>query len=217
MNFTVIRGYDLNKQPALRDSMFKKRKEIFVDKLNWSLNMDKYGREIDEYDELNPLYIIVTDSRNRITASCRIMPTTGRHMLSEKFPQLLGEGRIHSPTIWETTRFFISQEASRCAAPALMWAGCELAQFLGIKQYLGVTGAQLVRVFAACGWAPKILGRGESGGDEICACIWEVTAERSERLRRLAKLGDENAPAQFRIVTSSTSTSFEPMIKAKAA
>lgn len=204
MKFTVIRGNDLHRYPRIHRQMFQHRRSIFVDKLGWELNFDSDGFERDEYDELNPIYIIVEDKDGNHMASSRVMPTYERHMSSDMFGNIVDSDRFSPHLTWETTRFFVAKSANRRAAPALMWAGCEFASFMGIKYYLSTTGANLLRVFTACGWKPEVIGRSGSGDNEVCACLWEVAPERTERLRKISGLSRSQDPIDFSILTTSS-------------
>lgn len=186
MTFTLVYGEDLQDFPGLADQMLKDRGAQFKEILGWDLDTDEAGRETDEYDRQNPLYLILSDNDGRHIASTRLMPTTGPNMAADHFAHLTDGVPIASSRIWETTRFFVADKDARRAAPALMWAGCELALRSGVQFYVGITGAHMVRVFSACGWAPEVIGRADSPEGEICACLWEVNADICETLRRRA-------------------------------
>ncbi|MEM7545931.1 MAG: acyl-homoserine-lactone synthase [Pseudomonadota bacterium] len=188
MNFTLVYGQDLSEFPKLTNQMFKDRGTQFKDRLGWELDTDTEGRERDEYDDLNPLYVIVNDDEGNHLGSSRVMPTTGRTMLGEHFSHLTDGVAISSAAVWETTRFFISDRAHRRVAPALMWAGCALGLQSGVDFYASVTGAHLLRVFKLCGWPPEVIGRADSDEGEICAVLWEVSQELCDTLARKAGL-----------------------------
>ena len=186
--FTLVYGDDLFDFPQLANEMFHDRRAQFKEALGWNLAVDALGREIDEYDLLNPLYVILRDAEGRHLGSSRVLPTTGRTMIADHFSDLTDGVEIESPLIWETTRFFIARRGaqSRRNAAALMWAGCELALRAGVQFYVGVTAAHMVRVFTACGWPAEVIGRRTDADGEICACLWEVNEEMCDRLRRRA-------------------------------
>ena len=194
MQFTLVYREDLAAFKSLADQMFRDRRLQFVERHGWELEIDAAGRELDQYDRENPLYLIVSDEAGRHLGSTRLMPTTGPTMISDVFSHLTDDVEISSPTVWECTRFAISREATRRVAPAIMWAGCALALRSGVSHYVSVTGTHLIRVFKASGWEPEIFGRADSPEGEICACFWEVNEEVCDRLRRRAGL-PEDTPA----------------------
>jgi N-acyl-L-homoserine lactone synthetase len=85
--------------------MHEFRHDIFVKRLGWSLPLVA-GVERDEYDTEEAAYLVVRDESDRVTACARLLPTLGRYMLPELFPQLLG-GRPEprSAAVWELSRF----------------------------------------------------------------------------------------------------------------
>jgi acyl homoserine lactone synthase len=185
--------------PDLSDGMLRDRGVQFKERLGWNLRTDAEGRERDQYDDLDPLYLIVSDDGNRHLGSTRLMPTTGPTMIGDCFMHLTDDVAITSPLIWEVTRFFVSDQATRHVAPLLMWAGCSFARQAGIEYFVGVTGAHMVRVFRACGWPSDIIGTSGSAEGEICACLWEVSDEICDTLRRKAGLpADILPPAVYR-------------------
>ena len=48
----------IDKFPKLRDTMFRDRADQFQTRLGWDVAVADNGYEKDEYDELNPLYVI---------------------------------------------------------------------------------------------------------------------------------------------------------------
>ena len=109
----------------------------FKDRLDWDVTVDENGWEKDEYDRLNPLYIIWENAEGRHGGSVRIMPTVGRIMTNEHFLDLTGGVTIHSPLIWECTRFCLAPDAPVGVAAALLAAGVELGLRFGLEQALG--------------------------------------------------------------------------------
>lgn len=188
MKIDMIYREHLDDFPHLRDAMFRERGVQFKERLGWNLETDKTGRERDQYDAMNPLYIVISDEEGRHLGSTRLMPTTGPTMIGDRFSHMTADTTITSPLIWEVTRFFVSDRAHRKVAPALMWAGCAFARKHGINFYVGVTGAHMVRVFRACGWAAEVIGEADSDEGDICACLWPADDDQCEALRRKAGL-----------------------------
>ncbi len=186
--FTLVYGNDLHDFPALGNEMFCDRRAQFSEELGWDLDVDVLGRETDEYDRMNPLYIILRDERGHHLGSTRLMPTTGPTMIADHFSDLTDGVEIESPLIWECTRFFMARRSavSRKHAAAVMWAGCEIGLRAGVQFYVGVTASAMVRVFKACGWPAEVIGTRSDDEGEISACLWEVNEERCDALRRRA-------------------------------
>lgn len=186
--------------------MFQKRRELFKEEMGWSLKTDEFGRERDEYDDLNPLYIIVADAFGGHLASTRIMPTTSRTMIGEHFSDLTGGSPVAAPDTWEITRLFVSAETDRRhIAALLMWAGCAFARSRDVISYVGVIGTEMAPVFTAAGARPEVIGRGESPEGAICACRW---ATDEIQLAKLAARVMRNGRALPPVVASERAMSW---------
>lgn len=186
--FTLVYGDDLFDFQTLANEMYRDRRVQFHEAFGWNLSVDSLGREIDQYDLLNPLYIILKDENGHHVGSTRLMPTTGPTMIADHFSDLTGGVQIESPLIWEVTRFFVSNRTanSRRNAAAIMWAGCQMGLKAGIEFYVGVTASSMVRVFKACGWPSEVIGERADPDGDISACLWEVNEEICETLRKRA-------------------------------
>jgi len=90
-------GDALNRHPVLRDTMFRDRAAQFSTRLGWAVNIDRQGLERDEYDALNPLYVIWEGRDGRHGGSLRFLPTTGRVMINDHFRHLTGGSRSRVP------------------------------------------------------------------------------------------------------------------------
>ena len=193
--FTLVYGNDLFDFPTLANQMFRDRRAQFRDEYGWDLEVDALGREIDRYDLMNPLYVILRDAKGRHQGSGRLMPTTGPTMIADHFADLTDGVEIESSLVWEVTRVFIArrgQDSPRSAA-ALMWAGCRIGLAAGVRFYVGVTTAHMVRVFSACGWPPEVIGSRQSERDgDIAACLWEISEENCARLARRAGIDEDS-------------------------
>lgn len=199
----VAYAADLFRRPMLAASMFRDRAAQFHERLGWaSVTLDDQGLEFDQYDDLNPLYVIMEGEDGTHLGSGRLMPTTERCMINEHFTELTDGVPIRSPIIWETTRFCVSprikdRRLALRVPSALLWAGCELAARSGVEFYAGVFAAPMLRVYKAAGWSPEVLGRRWTPEGEICAGLWEVTPEARERLAQKAAAGGDEPTLKF--------------------
>ena len=55
---SYIYANDLARFPVLQSEMFRDRADQFKRRLNWDVSVDENGLETDEYDAMNPLYVI---------------------------------------------------------------------------------------------------------------------------------------------------------------
>ncbi len=180
-----VYGHDLHKFPKLRDTMFRDRADQFQTRLGWEVTVDNDGMESDQYDELNPLYVIWENADGSHGGSMRFLPTIGRTMVNEHFGDLMS-GPITSPTIWECTRFCLSRNAGSHVAAALMLGGGEIMQNFDIQHFVGVFDARMVRIYRMIGSSPDILGASGEGRDKISVGLWHFEPDAQLRVARRA-------------------------------
>ncbi|HHS94793.1 MAG TPA: autoinducer synthase, partial [Rhodobacterales bacterium] len=106
-----VYGHDLGQFPHLAHSMFTDRAAQFKTRLGWDVQVNAAGEERDQYDDLDPLYVIWQREDGLHGGSMRFLPTTGRTMVNEHFAFLNDGAPITSPLIWECTRFCLSPKA----------------------------------------------------------------------------------------------------------
>lgn len=167
---------------TLRDTMFRDRADQFHTRLGWEVSVDEQGFERDEYDDLNPLYVIWENADGTHGGSMRLLPTTGRTMVNDHFLSLTDGVRIQSPLIWECTRFCLARGAGGNVAAALMLAGGEVMQNFDIAHYVGVFDARMVRIYRRIGSSPEVLGTRGEGRDAISVGLWEFTADAQTKV-----------------------------------
>ena len=102
---------ELTQYPVLRDTMFRDRAAQFSDRLGWSVAVDAGGFERDQYDALDPLYVIWEQACGHHGGSMRFLPTMGRCMVNEHFAHLNAGAPVQHPLIWECTRFCLAPGA----------------------------------------------------------------------------------------------------------
>lgn len=175
---------EMNQYPVLQDSMYRDRAAQFKERLNWDVNVNERGWECDQYDELNPLYLIWEDAAGRHAGSMRAMPTVGRTMVNEHFLSLTGGVKITSPLIWECTRFCLRPGASPVVAAGLLLGCLEAALRFGVEQAVGVFDARMPKIYGRIGHEPDVIGSSGDGRDAVCVGIWTVSEEAREEVCR---------------------------------
>lgn len=172
-----IHGSNLPKFAKLQETMFQDRATQFLDRHGWSVSVNENGEERDQYDELNPLYVIWELEDGSHGGSMRFMPTTGRTMINEHFSHILGGVKLNSPFIWECTRFCISPRADRKAASALVLGGGELMDNFRLSHFCGVFDPPMERIYKLYRVEPKVIGSVGEGKDRLSVGLWGMKPE----------------------------------------
>jgi acyl homoserine lactone synthase len=167
-----LHARDLAQYPRLRDSMHRDRAEQFKRRLGWDVLVDEDGFERDQYDDLDPLYVIWERPDGSHGGSARFLPTTGRTMVNEHFLHLTDGVAFRSPFIWECTRFCLAPDAPARVASAVMLGGGEMMRAFSIDHYVGVFDAHMSRVYRLMGVGPEVLGTVGTGRQAISVGLW---------------------------------------------
>lgn len=187
----------LSKFPLLQRTMFEDRADQFKTRLEWDVSVNSDGQERDEYDDLNPLYVIWEKADGTHGGSMRFLPTTGRTMVNDHFLNLTDGVAFQSPLIWECTRFCLSRDTDPGTAAALMLAGGEVMQNFGVRHFVGVFDARMVRIYNRIGAAPEVLGTQGTGRQAISVGLWEFTEAAQKQVSRIAGVSLEASRRWF--------------------
>ena len=194
-----IYGSELNHFPKLRETMFTDRARQFSDRLGWSaITVNEEGFETDDYDSLNPLYVIWETKDGTHGGSMRLLPTVGRTMVNDHFLHLTDGVKIESPLIWECTRLCISPTSDSRVTAALVVAAGEIMSEFSIEHLVGVFYSQTGRVFGLNGIIPDILGSNGTGKDRIDVGVWEVTPIALQRALKRLRISRATSKAWFK-------------------
>lgn len=170
-------GNDLKNFPLLKDTMFRDRADQFSRRLGWDVHVDQAGHERDEYDAMNPLYVIWEQADGRHGGSMRFLPTVGRTMVNDHFGHLTGGVYIESPLIWECTRFCLAPGVDRRVSAALALGAGELMAAFRLKHYVGVFDPRMERIYRLMGLEPEVIGTGGEGQDRIGVGLWSMNED----------------------------------------
>lgn len=166
------------------DAMFVGRAQVFVDRLGWPLVVGEDGREIDQFDALDPLYLMAHDRTGQLAGSMRLMPTTGPTLLTEVFLDTFDEPvDVRSAMVWEATRFCIHPGAREATPTRMNRATAELCQGLaevglmaGLSHIIGIYEDRMRKVYDRIGWRPECLATSRAGHPTtLHVGLWEVS------------------------------------------
>lgn len=193
----VVDGLNRHMFSEVLDEMFELRARVFGGRLGWDVKIED-GKEIDEFDHLDPAYVIGLDDGGNVVAAVRALQTTGPHMLSDVFSDILcGEAPLRSATMWESTRFCVdTQRLTRgkdrnsvsYATCELMIGSLEYARNSGIQDIITVIDPIMDRVLKRSNCAPyDYVGETVPMGKvSALAALLDCTEERISGIREFA-------------------------------
>lgn len=109
------------------EQMFRLRHDFYVKERGWRELERADGREIDDYDDEDAVYLLHLDEAGEVDGSYRIRPTAHNSLLADKFRHLVADGEPPAgQQIWEITRFFLSPQARRAVGALRSAVSAEL-------------------------------------------------------------------------------------------
>ncbi|MEW2913099.1 acyl-homoserine-lactone synthase [Leisingera sp. JC11] len=205
-----IYGRDLHTHADLAQSMFRDRADQFKTRLGWDVQVDRNGEERDQYDALDPLYVIWEMPDGSHGGSMRFLPTTGPVMVNDVFLDLAGGVPVCSPLIWECTRFCLSRQAGRNVVGALTLGGVEIMRNFSVQHFAGVFDRRMVRIYRSLGFSPEVIGTRGEGRDRICLGLWEYAPQVYQNVAGKAGISPELSRLWFDLSFGSAEA-LEPM------
>ena len=188
----LIEGHQRSRYPALVDAMFRGRAEMFAYRLGWDVVV-RDGWEIDLYDDLNPLYLVSLSDDGRVRGSLRLMPTTGRTLMTQVFARAFADPvDIRSALVLEGTRFCVHPDPGGPLTAAglsrttceLFMAMCEVSLAMGLSHIVAIYDTTLPRIYKRIGWSPDPLGSSDAfPHGRIYAGLWDVSDQALADMR----------------------------------
>lgn len=210
----IFSGLERHFRPHALAPMFQLRKRVFHDLLGWDVTV-RGDIEIDQYDDVNPIYVLsYTPGTRHLRGALRLLPTLGPNMLDDTFPSLLGERpAIRRTDIWESSRFCIDPEISQdrasnqvtVAAAELMCAVGELGLASGIRQIVTVTDVFLERMFRRMGCPGIRIGEPQKIGSVHAVAVgWDVNDRLLADMKAIAGISGPllATPPEMRIAAA---------------
>lgn len=196
----IIERVDSNRHPQLMDKMFRMRAEVFSHRLGWEVNVID-GREIDRFDDADPLYLLSVDHAGLLQGAVRLLPTTGPNMLRDVFATLMPGGAVESPLIWESSRFAINPDAVAATSRPdanhivnrttieLLCGIVEVCRKAGVEHVVSVFDARMARIFRAADCPFETIGTPARIGKVMAyAGLFEISDDMRERLARIVQM-----------------------------
>jgi acyl-homoserine lactone synthase len=147
---------------AYFDPYFRLRHDIYVKQRKWMALDRPDGREIDQFDTEDAVYLFCIDG-GQLIGAMRALPTLSPTLMSDVFPHLAIRGPIQRSDVYELSRIFVIPERrGEHAGPRI-----ETLLLTAIMEYgisIGLTGFSIVLEswwlprFERYGWRAHPLG-----------------------------------------------------------
>lgn len=183
----LVSGTSATLPGSLYSRLASYRYKVFIEALGWELKTE-VGREQDQFDRDDTVYVVACDSHGRINGCARLLPTVRPYLLGEVFPQLLNGAPIPSdPDVWELSRFaavdFDQDSTSPLAhsnspvAEKLLREAIRCAAARGAKRLIAVTRIGSERLLRRGGFTARRAGPPTIvDGHPLVACWIDVDA-----------------------------------------
>ncbi|WP_417623466.1 acyl-homoserine-lactone synthase [Paremcibacter congregatus] len=173
------------------DQMFRLRHQVFVDEMGWDLPMARAGREVDQYDTEDTVYILSLNQNLDVVGSMRLLPTTADHLMSDLFSNLLDIEEPVGPTIWESSRTCVTLDIGQRGKINLVLSDVfigmtEAAMLLGIEKVSFVANMQIYPSILQGGWSVHPLGlpKRDKFGEELVAAYVSINQAALHNVRQ---------------------------------
>ncbi|WP_447726032.1 acyl-homoserine-lactone synthase [Sphingomonas koreensis] len=156
-------------------SMFAARKATFVDLLKWDVPVLDGKYEVDQFDNEQARYLVLTDTQGNHLGSARLLPTTRPHILDSFFSQLCEAPPPRGTNIFEVTRFCLDRSLRardrRVVRDTLVTALATHAVETGIAQYTAIAEMGWLQQILAFGWRCRPLGLPREIGGKLLGAL----------------------------------------------
>lgn len=192
---TIAINRDTRFDPYALHSMYRLRHTVFHERLGWAVT-SRQGLEQDEYDALDPVYLVARGPQREVTGCVRLLPTTGPYMLRDTFPSLLaGEEAPDDPAVWDISRLAVARSddggrdggAINQVTVDLVLGVLDHGLDNGIDRYVAVVSVALERILRRVGLPMRRFGhrRAQWMGDTLSVAVWiEVDATTRDAIAR---------------------------------
>lgn len=164
MHFRGIFGREVDLEAETRDALFRFRKRLFVDQLQWDLAVTE-NHERDQFDRPDTVHCLLLADRD-VAGVFRAIRADQPYLAETVFPslaQLTPYPKRHD--IWEVSRFGVS--AAHPLAPAVTFSLMFLfAQSVGLHSLVAITDTAFERALRGFGIRTRRYGPPKSIGHD---------------------------------------------------
>lgn len=175
--------------PALLDDMFAARHEVFVGLKKWEELRRPDGREIDDWDRDDTVYLLAV-SGERVLGGVRFTGPQAPTLSEVIHPELFEGGPPRDDRFLEMSRLFarpeaVTKDGQSPVVSELLVACAEFARIVGSRGSLMITELHLVQNMLAWGANPEPLGLPRRTRDgTVLAVMSHASAFAARNLRK---------------------------------
>lgn len=162
----IRRSEPADQYAGILSDMHRIRSHVFHERLGWNVDVVD-GQEYDQYDALDPTYIVVLSDGSQVLGCARLLVATGPTMLANTFPELLSKDsyRPHDGMV-ESSRFCVDTSIKEGRGRQLLHEAT-LSLFAGIVEWCLLNGyteiatatdVRFERILRRAGWPMDRLG-----------------------------------------------------------
>ncbi|WP_188311913.1 acyl-homoserine-lactone synthase [Salinarimonas soli] len=166
------------------DQHHRIRRDIYIGEQRWRALVDRDGREVDQFDYKQAIYLLGLEPDGTVVSGTRLLPSSRPTLMSAVFPETAAlRGMPDGPDVLEWTRFFVV--ASRREEGRLAQAGG--AVLCAMLEYCLEEGVRTMRAVGEAWWMPRVMGLGwrprplglpvEHDGYTLAGFAWDPTEE----------------------------------------
>ncbi|QQX80927.1 GNAT family N-acetyltransferase [Shewanella sp. KX20019] len=193
---TFLKNSDIKTNQPVLNRIFKLREQTFKQRLDWEVSTTN-GLERDSFDQLEVSHIAMTNDNDEVIGCWRALPTQGKYMLKDVFPELLqGELAPQNKEVWEISRFAIQKGDGQAGTSLVTSSTADLVNSFfdfaienNIKHYVLVTTLACERILRLLEIPSRRMGKGKSMqiGVERSVALWiDVDAVLASRTQLVA-------------------------------
>ena len=178
---------------AKMDAAYRLRHDVFVDELGWENLRSRDRREVDQFDNAETIHFLLFDDEE-IVGYQRLVPTTGRDLMSEMYPQLCEGDLPRDRSIFEWSRLAIKHEwrgINSMGGPTLEMVRTMVEWCLrhDVRTVLVATTPSMMLKFVQCHFRVEPLGLLQQlGGQDVIALAAHLDRRTLLRLDHLLAL-----------------------------
>jgi acyl-homoserine lactone synthase len=177
------------------EEMFRIRHDIYVGRRGWAALAKPDGRDVDQFDTEETVYLLGLDDIGRVYSGLRLNPTTSPHLIDTLFPQAVTFEPISvSDEIYEFTRYFVATERidrmkQKQAAGELLVAMFEYGLAIGLTHLSLLCDSFFLNTALEMRWRVKPLGLPTKYDEGTCiAILLEVSHDVADSTREVREI-----------------------------